>query len=417
MQDNQSVKNTTTYPNVAEGSALRASDLQIAKYSSGFAMEHKMGLAVINLAKNLKNVATKRYFVDASYYWDSYNNTSLNQTEVKPSGTFTSTSKPYGDSDIRYFVLDVNNNCTLTTSSSITVQPFNTSLSSGNADFGNNWTWTGMGTGNTVTNIDPTISTTYYSWAKHTVAIGQVLYSDGALSALDDATLKSSEYSGRRAIGLVFSITTSSTDQGHNWTHGYAWALQNSAVITKWQNNTTGTLVNSAVSGSSIGSDKDGYTRTQAFKTYANNNLGGLSTSNYAAVYYALNYSEPYPPNSSGWYLQSCGQQFDISVNLGGLSSTPDTSGDAWRWNSPAGTNTMGKFKEKLDILINAGRTNVTTLVAPTNKSTDNVGFYTSSESAANVVYEQYYVGYTDIYPFNKQSTAHHWMIRPVLAF
>ena len=77
----------------------------------------------------------------------------------------------------------------------------------------------------------------------------------------------------------------------------------------------------------------------------------------------------------------------------------------------------MGKFKEKLDILINAGRTNVTTFVAPTNNSTDNVGFFTSSESAANVVYEQYYVGYTDIYPFNKQSTAHHWMIRPVLAF
>ena len=375
-----------------------------------------MGLAVINLAKNAKEIPTKRFFLDATYYWDSYNHTTPNVTNVKASGTYTSSScYAYGTADIRYFILGIKDNSTFTTSSTITVNGFNASLSNGSADAGNDWSWTGKGTSNLVTYINPTVNTNYLSWIKHTLTIGQVLYSDGALSANLKETLQSDEYSGRTAIGLVFSTTTSTTDNTR-WKHGYAWALKDAASNVQWQSFTTTTLINASVPTENIINDKDGYTKSYAIKKHADDNYGGLKVGNYTALYYALNYNMPYPPNSSGWFLQSSGQMHDISINLGGLSdSNTVPRSDRIYWPSPYGTTAISNFNAKLQILIDAGRSDVSKFNTPTGSSYS--GILTSTERSASNVYEQYFVGYTDIYAITKANEQNRWIVRPILAF
>lgn len=113
MQDNQSVKNTTTYPNVAEGSALRASDLQIAKYSSGFDMEHKMGLIGVTLAD--RDVYDVLYYDGNTYNasntpkW-TVNTTKSSATKVTWGGStsFSGTYTPYVSNKVCYQVVKPN---------------------------------------------------------------------------------------------------------------------------------------------------------------------------------------------------------------------------------------------------------------------------------------------------------------------
>ena len=383
------------------------------KITTGSAtMKHRMGLAIINLAKNQKTgVVAKRFYVDATYYWNTMATATMT---VQPSGTFSSASGntlPLGTSNTRYCILSTTQSTSFTTTSTYTVSAFSASLSSGGADSGNNWTWSGTGTDNTVTSIEPAApSTTYYAWEKYTIAIGDVLYSDGSLSKCTNSALTSVEYKNRKAIALVFSTTTSTADKA-KWKHGYAWALKNSSTVTTWSS--TSTLINTATSRNEIISDKDGYTKSQNIKTYATNN-GGFNATTYPAVYYALNYSETCPSSSSGWYLQSCGQMYDISVNLGGLTTSYDPSRtDRLFWANPNGINTVSGFNTRLQILIDAGRSNVTLITI----NSTNAGFYTSSEGSATTAWEQYYVSYTDIYPYNKTNTGLTWYIRPVLAF
>jgi len=110
VQDNQSVKNTTTYPNVAEGSALRASDLQIAKYSSGFAMEHRMGLIAGTIPDETEAADVITY--DGNTYNSSATGEKWTRIESKctavpwnASTTFTSsTNTPYNSGNILYYI-------------------------------------------------------------------------------------------------------------------------------------------------------------------------------------------------------------------------------------------------------------------------------------------------------------------------
>jgi hypothetical protein len=141
--------------------------------------------------------------------------------------------------------------------------------------------------------------------------IGGYLFSDGWWGNLSDTIVGSV-----KPIAVIFSKTTSATDKTNGWTHGYAMALKNASTSAAWAgteaiDNPTGTYINTTAA---MIADKDGYTHT----TYIN-------SSTYPAAYAAATKYKSIvaaPSNTSGWYLPSIGQWYDICVNLGKMSAT-----------------------------------------------------------------------------------------------
>ena len=174
-------------------------------------------------------------------------------------------------------------------------------------------------------NVDNTATSTSY-----TMNIGDYYLNDG--SVIPNAT--TNKYLLSKAIGVVFDTSTSTTDQGYGWTHGYALALTNAATNACWSlNENDEALTNYQGGYTTFISNKDGYTESQTIK---NNGHDAFTKDNYPAFWYALNYgtnNEPSttsyasPKVSSGWFLPSIGQWYDIVTNLGNLSTTPTNYG------------------------------------------------------------------------------------------
>jgi len=152
--------------------------------------------------------------------------------------------------------------------------------------------------------------------------VGDYLFSDGTFGDLSDNIVAT-------PIAVVFSNMTSTIDQGHGWTHGYAMALKNASTSCIWGptgTNPTGTY--DATTAAMI-ADMDGYTHTQY-----------INTSTYPAAYAAATtYKSTVaaPSSTSGWYLPSIGQWYDLCVNLGKLSATGYSDQTTWfNWSGGA---------------------------------------------------------------------------------
>src|SRR5574344_229547 len=154
---------------------------------------------------------------------------------------------------------------------------------------------------------------------KETVNIGDYLFSDGMWGTLADNP-------GKTPVAVIFSTTTSTADQAHGWKHGYAMALKN-VSSTKWKwgplgTNPTGSWI---TTDDAAIADKDGLTYTPH-----------INSSTYPAGYAAATTA---PSSTSGWYLPSIGQWFDIFVNLGRMNATVySTTGYDIYWFGQAAT-------------------------------------------------------------------------------
>lgn len=150
---------------------------------------------------------------------------------------------------------------------------------------------------------------------------GEYLFSDGTWGTIANNSTKT-------PIAVIFGLSPSATDKGYGWTNGYAMALKNAATKIIWASSSakyvdkylrTDTPDNT-YAGWLI--DMDGYTATQMII----NNTGDYSSSTYPACYYAVNYatikSVTTPNTTSGWFLPSRGQLYQIAANLGGLSGS-----------------------------------------------------------------------------------------------
>ena len=178
-------------------------------------------------------------------------------------------------------------------------------------------------------NVDNTSTSTSY-----TMNIGDYYLNDG--SVIPNAT--TNKYLLSKAIGVVFNTSTSTTDQGHGWTHGYAMALTKALSAVSWSTDTITTVLGSNNLINTIAelkADLDGYTHSQMVKNTAGNDI----SSKYPAFYYALNYStdqiqyKSHEGIDSNWYLPSIGQWYEICINLGKMSSTPTATTSDWiRW-------------------------------------------------------------------------------------
>jgi hypothetical protein len=117
---------------------------------------------------------------------------------------------------------------------------------------------------------------------------------------------------GASPIALIFSTSTSTTDQGHSWRIGYAMSLQ-CATTTEANGTCSWGPANVDTPLYNYGNskplltwkfDKDGYTNTWTIGDNAS----------YPAFHYAINYKNTIaaPSSSSNWYLPSIGQWYDI---------------------------------------------------------------------------------------------------------
>ena len=233
--------------------------------------------------------------------------------------------------------------------------------------------------------------------------VGYILYADGSWSRR--------MVKGRTPVGIVFSTTTSEADQAKGWSHGYALALRDAASEIKWANtlgdNQAGEHYTSA---DSLGfqTDKDGYLHTQT--------LVGQGVGLYPAADAAVTYGATAPLRSSGWYLPSSGQWYDICVNLGGLpEQMPRLGKTEGYWNDPqCVTNCLNRINEYLSL---SGAGNYDPIKVATG---DYVWYWASSESSSQQAYVTFFnqdelvveiCGYFKNYGFSTNR------VRPVIAF
>ena len=315
---------------------LKKSDLQIAAVTASgsatraFSMAHQMGLVKITRGSKA-GVYNEKYYLNgekSTYNWVHNAATST----VYSSTTFTNqTNKPYLSSNICYYI--VHNTATISADNEYPTD-----------DNGNGWTISSSSLG-TVENgclkaialANPTL--TAKTWTGYTIAIGDVFFADGSLAK------KCSTYSSKKAVGMVISLSTSSTDKNtHKFTHGYVisatcslttsgnWSVSgyNSEIVTgdNGFNHYTGssTAQKDANIYTFITTDMDGYTKCNIVKRRAD-----YSASRYLAIGMADSYNTSVPvttPNGicSGWYLPSSGQLYQYAYNFSGFSANYLTS-------------------------------------------------------------------------------------------
>jgi|WetSurMetagenome_2_1015567.scaffolds.fasta_scaffold02937_3 uncharacterized protein (TIGR02145 family) len=259
---------------------------------------------------------------------------------------------------------------------------------------------------NTTYYYKPTISTPLQAGHEYdyniTIPI-EYYFSDGSWGLLADHAT-----ADVHPIGVVFSKKTSAIDKAHGWTHGYAMALTNATspistyvwgpsvteengvdilndgkvnYIYQWYNNDSYTT---------FITDKEGYCETHAISNTRSSTL----KSNYPAFYYALNYGTTNengttafttPIGSSGWFLPSVGQWWDILINLGGLSTNVTKSSEGWcRWDNEDKTGDINDYSSLCANNINNYLNAVDNYVTPDKFNNNNEHYWSSSEYSSN---------------------------------
>ena len=149
-------------------------------------------------------------------------------------------------------------------------------------------------------NIDYDYGTT---GSTRNLKVGDYYYSDGSIYPGD---LTGAPKDG--CVGIIFSTTTSTIDQGLGWSHGYVIALKNTndkiATYSRWGDKTVTLSGNALASGAAL-DNMDGYTASISTE------LSAID-----AVKAAKEYSVSLPEGTSGWYLPSASQIAAVMNNL-----------------------------------------------------------------------------------------------------
>ena len=298
------------------------------KITTGSAtMKHRMGLAKINMKtwSNVKNVmfyiAAPAAVKDVNYTWDNQA-----YTNVTSSSTYTSTAKPWQNTT-HWYVMDTNT--TFTTSATTTgVSSYSGQgvASTTTADVVNNnsWTTTLTYTSGNCVDFTPTITATeFLSKVPYTLALGDVFYSNGAVSK------PTSKFTSLTAIGILAYIAKDAyTEQNYGGGHALVLALKpESNNKRQWGAGASGSgYTRVDIPGSTNVSNTS--TMLNATTGYANTFVhvpaAGYQISNFPALYYGVeNGNTPYPTpkgpggKSTGWFLPSISQWCKVIASPG----------------------------------------------------------------------------------------------------
>ena len=290
---------------------------------------------------------------DENYTWDNQQT-----TNVTTSNSYSSTAKPYQDTN-HWYVMDKDTQFT-TSATTIGVASYSGQgvASSINADIRNDNSWTKTliySEGGVTTYTPDDISAkVYLSRIPYTVAYGDALYSDGALSKTGTGQF----WTGRTAIAFVTTIGATGSDKTVH-PHGYAMTLRRVTSLYYWQNAYADSpLAN--VSTSNFNKDYNGYQNTQTLSSVAN------AATVYPAAYAAWTYTATGKNGtgtvslsgnlaSSHWFLPSSGQVYDVCKNIAGIPTSPGISSTAVYW-SQSGITTS--FINKVNAVLNNFKNN-----------------------------------------------------------
>ena len=204
----------------------------------------------------------------------------------------------------------------------------------------------------TVAYVAPKIGDYYYSDGTWSDGGLRKIYTDGSMkiaSPKPAPVLQTKSEIERRVIGIVFQTdpsrigTAEKSKLGEGNVHGLVMALKNTATDIQWsheENNLED--VKDCWSKSEIYSDISGLHNYTKILDHANS-IGGIEAyPAFEAVekwndMYSINEYRP-PRNTTGWFIPSSGQWWDILQNLGGCPAMADkgqqTSSDSgdFRW-------------------------------------------------------------------------------------
>ena len=144
------------------------------------------------------------------------------------------------------------------------------------------------------------------------VCIGDYFYSDGSTSSVLDLS--------KRCIGMVYSLSPTDEEKKKGWTHGHIVAMEDVGNGQKYKWGPTRDLGNPhsniEYDGKLISADRNGYVYTYE----------GLTDSNFPAFEAVKNFSVPLPANTSGWYIPSAGQWYEILKSIGKMKGFSSSS-------------------------------------------------------------------------------------------
>ena len=290
------------------------------KITTGSAtMKHRMGLAKINMKtwSNVKNVlfyiAAPAAVKDVNYTWDNQA-----YTNVTSSSTYTSTAKPWQNTT-HWYVMDANTEFTTSATTTGVASYSGQGVASATAaDVRNNnsWTTTLTYTSGNCVEYTPTITATeFLSKVPYTLALGDVFYSNGAVSK------PTSKFTSLTAIGILAYIAKDAyTEQSYGGGHALVISKFDDSQTRQWKtSNTESSLPNIESTMLSVINEASGYTNCHTY----------LNSTTYPAAYYAMRHSLEYPSSKcTGWFLPTMGQWYIVFRNLGQMSSTTfDESG------------------------------------------------------------------------------------------
>ena len=185
---------------------------------------------------------------------------------------------------------------------------------------------------------------------RHTPAIGDYLFCDGTWGPLNQTPTIN-----RYPIAVIFSNNTTATDRSAGYFHGYAVAIASAGAQLKWAESSAAyisTALNTLKTTlADVKADRDGRTETAKIMAQDKTENSGVETTKlttkYPSAWYATHFgtadvgltnnstvaegtpgsseSSTYnsskfaaPVGTSGWFLGSIGQYWEIAKNLGG---------------------------------------------------------------------------------------------------
>lgn len=275
-----------------------------------------------------------------------------------------------------------------------------------------------------------------YSNMYESISVGDLIYQDGTWSTAADRT--SAEFASKTPVAIVFATTSDPTnpitmpayDISLGFTHGYAIALKESSPsATQWSTATQTTTLTSQVYPSSgspsqsnymeVVNDLDGLKHCAEIQSKIDDGSKALASlpAYKSAIEYKAVAGETLAEHTSGWYLPSIGQIYLMEKNMDSsyLNLLKIENNYIEFDNLPSSTLTMFNT-----FLTSRGLTSGTHFTAVVN----NMGYWTSSERAANYPYIfESHCGYGHALNGNEPSTTksrgntYPLKVRPVIAF
>ncbi|MBE6263840.1 MAG: DUF4906 domain-containing protein [Prevotella sp.] len=229
--------------------------------------------------------------------------------------------------------------------------------------------------------------------------IGDYLFNDGTWGKLVKITDK------RWPVAVVFSNETTETDKNAGYFHGYAMALKNvhngDAIGTyTWGPATdVADIPNVDNVWSHLSMDRDGLTHSQK-----------INNPTYPAAYAATTtyeIQEAAPVGTSGWFLGSTGQWFDLFRNVGGATGDPN---NYWGWGTSITQKVMDIINAKLNFCDDTTKYDLFVL-------NDGIRHWTSTEYTASSAYNSIFSTAANLYfAWSEGKTAARYA-RPFIAF